>query len=53
MNKNVTANGNENIKGIIIDIAEFKLTQFADDTTLIRDGTTDSLRASLNTLVIL
>ena len=45
-------NANENIKGIIIDGAEFKLTQFADDTTLILDGTIDSLRASLNILEI-
>ena len=26
-------NGNENVKGIIIDDAEFKLTQFTDNTT--------------------
>ena len=45
-------NANENIKGIIIDDAEFKLTQLAEDTTLFIDGTIDSLRASLNTLEI-
>ena len=45
-------NANKNIRGIIIDDEEFKLTQFADDTTLILDGTIDSLRASLNTFEI-
>ena len=43
-------NVNENIKGIIIDGKEFRLTQFADDITLILNGTIDSLLASLNTL---
>ena len=45
-------NGNENIKGIIIDDKEFKLTHFADDITLILDGNIESLQASLNTLEI-
>ena len=30
---------------------EIKLSQYADDTTLILDGTKESLRASLKTLV--
>ena len=34
---------NKNIKGIIIDGTEFKLNQFADDTTLLFDGSRDSL----------
>ena len=41
---------NANIKGIIIDGIEYKMTQFADDTTLILDGSQESLQASLNTL---
>ena len=40
-------NAKENIRGIIIDDEEFKLTQFADDTTLILNGTIASLRPSL------
>ena len=35
-----------------IDDEEFKLTQFANDTTLILDGTLNSLQASLNTLEV-
>ena len=45
-------NANQSIKGIIINDQEFKLTQFADDTILILDGTINSLQASLNTLEI-
>ena len=41
---------NENIVGIKIKNTEFKLTQFADDTTLFLDGTKSSLQAALNTL---
>ena len=43
---------NKNIKGIIIDGTEFKINQFADDTTLLLDGSRDSLQAALNTLEI-
>ena len=43
---------NQAIKGIKINGKEIKLTQFADDTTLILDGTTSSLQATLNTLEI-
>ena len=40
------------IKGIIIGDFEYKLTQFADDTSLLMDGTQGSLLAALNTLEI-
>ena len=43
---------NPQIIGIIIDNIEFKLTQFADDTTIMLDGTNSSLLAALNTLEI-
>ena len=43
---------NQTIKGIKINEKEIKLTQFADDTTLILNGTTSSLQATLNTLEI-
>ena len=43
---------NHVIKGIKINGKEIKLTQFADDTTLILDGTASSLQATLNTLEI-
>ena len=43
---------NQAIKGIKINGKEIKLTQFADDTTLILDSTTSSLQATLNTLEI-
>ena len=43
---------NKNIKGINIDGIEYKLTQFADDTTLLLDGPKESLQASLNILEI-
>ena len=38
--------------GILIDGIEFKITQFADDTTLILDGSQHSLQAALNILEI-
>lgn len=43
---------NKNVRGIIIDDNEHKLTQFADDTTLILDGSIESLQAALNVLEI-
>ena len=43
---------NSDIKGIEIDGTEYKLTQFADDTTLLLDGTEGSLQSALNTLEI-
>ena len=43
---------NPDIVGIIIGKNEFKLVQFADDTTLILDGTLHSLQLALNTLEI-
>ena len=43
---------NKNIKGIFIGGSELKLTQFADDTTLILDGSKNSLQAALNTLEV-
>ena len=44
---------NQTIKGIKIKEKEIKLTRFADDTTLILDGTMSSLQVTLNTLEIL
>ena len=41
---------NNNIKGIHIGGHEFKITQFADDTTLFLNGTQNCLQAALNTL---
>ena len=41
---------NTNIKGISINDVEIKLSQYADDTTLILDGSDESLRSSLATL---
>ena len=43
---------NPEIIGIKINMKEFKLTQFADDTALFLDGTQHSLQATLNTLEI-
>ena len=43
---------NENISGLKVNTEEFKLTQFADDTTFILDGSSTSLQAALNTLEI-
>ena len=43
---------NPDIVGIIIRENEFKLVQFAYDTTLILDGTLHSLQSALNTLEI-
>ena len=41
-----------NIKGLKFLGQHIKMTQFADDTTLILDGTQCSLEAALNTLEI-
>ena len=43
---------NHNIRGIKLGSIEYKLTQFADDTTLILDGSRESLQSSLNVLEI-
>ena len=40
------------ITGITIKEKEFKLSQFADDTTLFLDGSHNSLQAALNTIEI-
>ena len=42
----------KNIKGIMIRQKEIKITQFPDDTTIILNGTEDSLQAALNILEI-
>ena len=41
---------NKNIKGIKIGSDEFKISQFADDTTLFMDGSESSLQYTLNVL---
>ena len=43
---------NDKIHGIQIKGLEFKCTQYADDTTLIIDGTQQSLESAINTLEI-
>ena len=43
---------NTDIKGISIHKNNYKMTQFADDTTIFLDGNKDSLEAALNTLEI-
>ena len=45
-------NKNPDIKTINIGNKEFCLTQFADDTTLILDGSQSSLQAALNTIEV-
>ena len=40
----------KNIKGILVKQREIKIRQYADDTTLILDGSKKSLEASLNVL---
>ena len=42
--------GNENIRGIQIRDLDFKITQYADDTTLILDGSEKSLQNAMSTL---
>ena len=43
---------NCNINGISIGHQQYKISQFADDTTLFLDGTRSSLEAALNTLEV-
>ena len=43
---------NNRVRGITIRQKELKISQFADDTTIILDGTEDSLQAALNVLEI-
>ena len=43
---------NPNIKGIDIGTQNFRITQFADDTTLVLDGSRCSLQAASNVLEI-
>ena len=47
---NLMITSNSKIKGLTIDNNEYVMTQFADDTTMIVDGTTQSLQATLNIL---
>ena len=44
--------GNKDINGIKISGQEYKLAQFADDTTILLDGTQISIQSTLNTLEI-
>ena len=44
------ARNNHDMKGIVIDNKEFKISQFADDTTFILDGSERSLVETLNVL---
>ena len=43
---------NKRLKGIIIGNNEYRLTHFADDTTLFMDSSRESLQAALNILEI-
>ena len=45
-------NSNKEIKGITICENEYLVSQFADDTTILLDGTQNSLTGSLNTLEV-
>ena len=47
---NYLINEKSEIKGIKVHNTELKMTQFADDTTLFLDGSTNSLLAALNTI---
>ena len=46
----IKVRNNKNIKGIKIDNNEFKLSQYADDTSLLLDGSDTSLNAALSDL---
>ena len=41
---------NDNIKGIKVDAEEFLLSQYADDTSLLLDGSENSLRSTMSVL---
>ena len=41
---------NPNIKGIIVGNTEFRISQYADDTSMILDGSERSLNACITTL---
>ena len=41
---------NKNIKGILIDETEFKLSQYADDTVMFLDGSENSMSSAFQTL---
>ena len=43
---------NKNVKGIRVGGFEYKISQFADDTTIFLDGTKSSLQAALNILEV-
>ena len=45
-------NKNKAIKGVQVGSEEYKITQFADDTTIILDGSERSLLSALNTKCI-
>ena len=46
----MTIRNNKNIKGIIINKKEHKLSQYTDDTLFLLDGTRNSLKETLNRL---
>ena len=48
----VLIHNNSNIKGVKVGSEEYKITQFADDTTIILDGSARSLLSALNTIEI-
>ena len=49
---NIMITSNPDLKGIVIGKTEHKIVQFADDTTIILDGSLGSLQATLNILEI-
>ena len=48
----IMVTNNDNIKGIQVGKKNYKITQYADDTTLIMDGSERSLKTALNILEI-
>ena len=48
----ILINDNSNIKGVKVGTDIYKITQFADDTTLILDGSERSLLSAVNTIEI-